>query len=119
MSNSELSIFAPNVGYDELPVHGDVAQLTSVPFAEALSMVSRRCYGRSRDQRTRKLHARCRFHDDEQAGKFAPTPVPEFGREREAGSSRMHRGINTRSLVVADIWCENRKLPIIENVFTR
>ena len=36
--SSELSIFAPNVGYYELLERGDVAQLTSVPFAEVLSI---------------------------------------------------------------------------------
>ena len=48
--NSELSIFAPNVGYNELLERGDVAQLTSVPFVEVLSIFLRLCYRRSRDQ---------------------------------------------------------------------
>ena len=50
MGNSELSILAPNVGYYELLERGDVAQLTSVPFAEVLSIFYDGAYCRSRDQ---------------------------------------------------------------------
>ena len=58
-----------------------------------------------------KLHVRSRFHDDVNSGESPPTPVARFGRERGATGSRMRMGIVMTSLVVADVRCENRKLP--------